>query len=159
MTSITRLLLIPALVLVSFLLASCQSGDGKQSNNTEDPPVTDNRLTEEAEQQEKPKSSDGLTLEADQKEYETSTEELSATLHNNSDKDFTTGKALGIEKKLDGTWYEFPYGGSFEELAMIISPDSTQSFTLKAEMFVHEWTPGDYRFTKAGLAAPFTVTK
>ena len=69
-----------------------------------------------------------------------------------------TGIHIFLEKKVEDTWYKVPMKASaFTEQGIIHSPNKLSSLVLDVNDLRHELTPGEYRATIGGLAAPFIV--
>lgn len=131
------------LFLIVFLTA-CQSPESQ--------------LTEKAQIQEQPQSENGVMVTAEQEVYKTNADNIMVLIHNDSDEEFSTGVHLFLEKKVGDMWYEFPYDHDvFTAEAMIIMPGETSELSISVDELEYDLTPGEYRGTINGLAAPFRV--
>ncbi|GGD76435.1 immunoglobulin-like domain-containing protein [Paenibacillus nasutitermitis] len=120
----------------------------------------DSYLKEEALAQKRPDSENGVTIKTEKTEYPTSIKVIIVEIRNDSNKEYTTGIHVFLEKKLEDTWYEVPMkADSFTDEGIIHSPNKLSSLGLNISDLKYKLTPGEYRATIGGLAAPFEVVE
>jgi hypothetical protein len=142
-------------LIMSFLfLTACQS------NNTQEAEESDTRLTEEAPVQERPSSEGGITLSTEKARYSSSVDTIVVEIQNEGKKEYMTGAHVFLEKKVEDTWYKVPMKADvFTEEAIIHPPGEESSLGFQVSDLKYELTPGEYRATISGLAAPFKVVE
>ncbi|OAH53924.1 hypothetical protein AWH48_11695 [Domibacillus aminovorans] len=136
------------------LITGCQPDD---SQSTKD---SDIYLTEEAPAQERPNSENGVTIKTEKAQYPTSVKDITVIIQNDSNTKYTTGIHIFLEKEVEDTWYRVPMkADSFTEPALVHPPDESSSMDFNVIDLKYELTPGKYRATLNGLAAPFEVVE
>lgn len=129
-----------------FILGGCQS----QAEN----------LNVKAEIQELPSEKDGVSLFTEKEQYTTSADTIKVFHKNDSQSEVNSAKAIFIEKKVDGIWFEFPYARAhFEDILLSLSPGEEHYLTIEVNTLENNLTPGQYRAVHRGLAAPFEIIK
>jgi len=132
-------------VLLPFL-AGCQGDDSNLKN--------------EASVQKLPDSKNDITVKTEQAEYQPSVKEIIIEIQNDSNKNYTTGVHVFLEKKVEDTWYDVPMkADAFTEIGIIHPPNKLSSLSLDVNDLDYKLTTGEYRATIAGLAAPFEVVE
>lgn len=147
---------LPLLVLIiSFILAACQSLDEK--------------LTEKAEIQKLNHSQNGFTIRIEKDQYPTSVDELVVTIRNSSNSDINVPSKASIQKNINGTWYQIPMKENQSEEAMqkVLLAQKTIKETFALDHLEEKLDSGHYRivlpFYKNNkpfyLAEPFEVVE
>lgn len=142
-------------LIVSFLLlTACQS------NNAQEVEESDSRLTEKAPVQERPSSEGGITISTEKARYSSSVDAIVVEIQNESKEEYMTGVHVFLEKKVEDTWYKVPMkADGFTEEAIIHPPNEESSLGFQVSDLKYKLTPGEYRATISGLAAPFEVVE
>lgn len=119
----------------------------------------DSHLTEEANVQESPNSKNGVTITTKKAQYPLSVETIIIQIQNDSSEEFITGTQVFLEKEIEDTWYKVPMKAEiFTEEAIIHFP-AESSIGFCTEDLKYDLTPGRYRATIEGLAAPFEIVE
>ena len=120
----------------------------------------DSYLKEEATAQKRSNSENGVTIKTEKAEYPTSVQEIIVEIQNDNNKEYTTGIHVFLEKKVADTWYKVPMKEeAFTNQGIIHSPNKLSSLSLNVNDLKNKLTPGEYRATIGGLAAPFEVVE
>ncbi|OCA92578.1 immunoglobulin-like domain-containing protein [Pseudobacillus wudalianchiensis] len=115
-------------------------------------------LKKEAVAQKRPISKNGIAIKTEKAEYPTSIKQIIVKLRNDSNKEYTTGVHVFLEKKVEDTWYEVPMKAeSFTLQGMLHRPNESSSLVLSVNDLKYKLTPGEYRATVGEFAAPFEV--
>jgi hypothetical protein len=117
-------------------------------------------LKEEAPIQKRPDSENGVTIKTERDEYPTSIKKIIVIIQNNSNKEFTTGIHLTLEKKVKDTWYKVPMKAEYStEQGISHPPNESSSLGLNVNDLKHKLSHGKYRAIAGELAAPFEVVE
>lgn len=117
-------------------------------------------LNEVSSDQTLPDSKNGVTLRTDKAEYQTDVKEIKIEIQNDSDQQYTTGVHVFLDKKVEDTWYDVPMkADAFTEIGVIHPPNQSSYLSFHVEDLKYKLTPGEYRATIGGLAAPFEVVE
>ncbi|WP_042347966.1 immunoglobulin-like domain-containing protein [Bacillus massiliigorillae] len=140
---IKHYLVIFCFIALFLILIGCQSNDS---------------LTEEVSTQIRPNSVNGITISTEKVKYSTSSEIITVLIQNNSNKTYTTGIHIFLEKKVGDLWYEVPMKtNDFTEQGRLHPSGELSSLSLKVDDLRYKLTSGKYRATINELAAPFEV--
>lgn len=135
------------LIILMLSLAACQSNAQQETELTKKAPI-----------QELPNTKNGLVFETEKEKYTTSSEEIVLNIHNEGENEFTTGTHFLLEKKVDGTWYEFPDDlEAVDADALIVFAGETGSIDISVSDLTYDLTSGEYRAKHGNAAAPFEV--
>lgn len=143
-----------AFCFASLLLftTGCQSDDNQPDKGS------NSHFTQEASTQEIPISKDGFSLEIEKAQYPASTENITLTFQNDSNKEYETGIHVFLEKNVNDMWYKVPLKDDTVTLPSALHrPGTSSKFTFETKDLKYKLTPGEYRATFGGLAAPFKV--
>ncbi|MFJ7976507.1 immunoglobulin-like domain-containing protein [Peribacillus sp. NPDC096379] len=118
----------------------------------------DDSQLEESPAQKRPDSENGVTIKTEKAKYPTTVKTIVVEIQNDSNEEYMTGAHVFLEKKVEGLWRKIPMKAeSFTEEG-IIHP-KLSSLDLNVNDLKYELTPGEYRATIGGLAAPFKVVE
>lgn len=138
-------------------ITGCQS-DNSQAKKDSDSKAN-SHLTEKALVQESPGSKNGVTITTEKAQYPQSVETIIIKIQNDSSEDFTTGTHVFLEKKAGDTWYKVPMKAEFFTEEAIVHFPGESSMGFSADDLKYDLTPGHYRATIEGLAAPFEIVE
>lgn len=144
-------------IVLLLFLTGCQSDNFPTQKDLESESVS--YLTEEASVQELPSSKNGVTIATEKAQYPQSVETIIIKIQNDSDTEFSTGTEAGLEKKVEGTWYKVPMKKLVYTEEAIIHFPGESSMGIDTNDLKYALTPGQYRATVEGLAAPFEVVE
>ncbi|WP_100402606.1 immunoglobulin-like domain-containing protein [Bacillus sp. FJAT-42315] len=121
------------ILMLSFLLAACQSLDEK--------------LTEKAETQKLTHSQNGISIRIDKEQYPVSVDELVVTIKNSTDKDINIPSEASIEKNINDVWYQIPKKENKREEAAqkVLLAQKTTKETFSLDHLEEKLDSGHYR--------------
>lgn len=133
------------LAALLLLLTGCQADD----SNLEESPA-----------QKRPDSENGVTIKTEKAKYSTTVKTIVVEIQNDNNEENMTGTHVFLEKKVEGLWRKVPMKAeSFSEEGIIHPPNKLSSLDLNINDLKYELSPGEYRATIGGLAAPFKVVE
>lgn len=151
------------LVTFTVILAACSNNEQSSKekiitkDHMDEPKIS---LKEEVSSQKRSDSENGITIQTEKTEYPISIQNIIVEIRNDSNEEFMTGIHIFLEKKVEDTWYQVPMKDSdFTEQGIIHPPNELSSLGLDVNDLRYKLTPGEYRATIGGLAAPFIVVK
>ncbi|WP_100402005.1 immunoglobulin-like domain-containing protein [Bacillus sp. FJAT-42315] len=124
----------------------------------------DMKLISRAYEQEMPSEADGISVKMEQEQYDTSTEKIIVLINNIGSEDINPGHQgdMKLQKKVGGTWREFPQKPKvvYEDYGILFPSGMQSSLVLSVDQLKYKLVPGEYRaLPGAGVAAPFTVVE
>lgn len=133
---------------------------GCQADNHQATKDYDSHLTEEAPAQERKSSENSVTVTTEKEQYPTSVEKIIVKIQNDSNTEYSTGTHVFLEKKVEDVWYNVPMKADFfTEQGIGHPPGEMSTMGFDVDDLKYELTPGQYRATIEGLAAPFEVVE
>lgn len=133
---------------------------GCQADNHQATKDYDSYLTEEVPAQERKSSENSVTVTTEKEQYPTSVEKIIVEIQNDSNTEHMTGAHVFLEKKVEDVWYSLPMkadSDSFTQEGIVHPPGELSTMGFGVDDLKYELTPGQYRATIGGLAAPFEV--
>jgi len=126
-----------ATVITTVLLTSCRSNrqSGRNGANLESYAFPSSVF-------------DGVSFQTEQEKYDSDFNEITALLTNTkSDSEYAVVQQFTLVKEVSGKWYIVPFaaGVAFDEIAYILEPGGSQSYTLDLSMLDVDLNEGTYR--------------
>lgn len=115
---------------------------------------------EESPAQIRSDSESNVTIKTEKAEYPTTTKTIIVEIQNDRNEDYVTGAHVFLEREVEGTWRKVPMKAEFfTEEGVVHPPNKVSSLSLNVNDLDYKITPGEYRATIGGLAAPFEVVE